>query len=186
MQARKANGPCAAITVELTLEKQMTWTVIMLCFWGASAALGAFLFIVVKPKMREFKELGKKEQERLWAMMDQLAQRYASLRLLGPLVTQEQRVFEELQGAASLRALERGARDFQNAGFLLVALEVDAGTLEASLNLLRAKHGFVFYNCFLASTSASARRMISCARLLKMELLAREQTKKGPVINQCA
>lgn len=149
----------------------MNWTIIMLLFWGASAALGAFLFTVVKPKMRELEELGRKEQERLWAMMDQLAQRSGSLRLLGPLVTQEQRAFEELRGAASLRVLERGSRDFQNAGFLLVALEVDAGTLEATVEAIKAQYGRCFYHYFLASTCEAARLMIQTSRALKSSLL---------------
>ncbi len=149
----------------------MSWIVIMLCFWSASAALGAFLFIVVKPKMRALEELGRKEQERLWAMMDQLAQRSGSLRLLGPLVTQEQRALEELRGAASLRALERGSRDFRNSGFLLVALEVDAGTLEAAVDLVKEQHGRCFYHFFLASTCEAARRMIQTSRALKCNLL---------------
>ena len=144
----------------------------MLCFWSASAALGAFLFIVVKPKVRAFEENGRKVCEQLWALMDQVAQRRTSLNLLGALVIREQRAFEELGGAASLEALERSCPDYQNAGFLLVALEADAGMLEAELELIKVRHGRFFYYCFLCSTVESAGRMVQSARRAKAALLS--------------
>jgi hypothetical protein len=149
----------------------MNWTVTMLLFWGASAALGAFLFTVVKPRMRSVESLGRTEQERLWELMDRVGQRYSSLRLLGPLVVQEQRAFAELKGAASLEALERGCPMFQKAGFLLVALEVDAGILEAELELMKVRHGRCFYRVFLHSSADASKRIIRAARALKASLL---------------
>jgi hypothetical protein len=171
MQARLHIDPCASKTVKSSSEKQMSWTIIMLLFWGASAALGAFLFTVVKPKMRSVESLARKEQDRLWELMDRVGHRQSRLRLLGALVVQEQRAFAELKGAATLRALERGCPQFQNAGFLLVALEVDAGMLEAELELIRARHGRFFYRFFLHSSAEAANRMIGSARALKASLL---------------
>lgn len=150
----------------------MDSTMILICLWSASAALGAFLFIVVKPKLRAFEEAGSKGRDRIWECMDRLAARRNSLKLLGPLVSQEQRAFEELQGATTLETLERRCRDFQNAGFLLVALEVDAGMLEAELELVIARHGRFFYYCFLRSTAITALQMIESARQEKLKLFS--------------
>ncbi len=150
----------------------MSSTMILLCLWSASAALGAFLFIVVKPKLRAFEESGSKERDRIWECMDRLAARRTSMKLLGALVSQEQHAFAELQGATTLEALERPSRDFQNAGFLLVALDVDAGMLEAELELVAARHGRFFYHCFLRSTAITALHMIESARAEKLKLLS--------------
>jgi hypothetical protein len=149
----------------------MNSTMILICLWSASAALGAFLIMVVKPKWRAFAEIGNKERDRIWACMDQVAARKGSLRLLGPLVTEEQRAFEGLRGAVSLEALEKRCREFQNAGFLLVALEVDAGILEAALELSLKRHGRFLYWYFMRSTAVTARRMVNSARDLKKQLL---------------
>ena len=154
----------------------MNSTMTLLCFWGASAALGAFLFLVVKPKLRAFEEAGRKERDRIWECMDRLAARHGSLKLLGPLVSQEQRAFEELKGVATLESLERRCRDYQNAGFLLVALEVDAGMLEAELELSATRHGRFFHYCFMGSTAVTARRMVESARSSKAKLLAPRTT----------
>lgn len=150
----------------------MSWTLIMLCFWSASAALGAFLVLVLRPKLHELAELGRKERERIWECLDRVAQRRGSLRLLGALVTQEQRAFEQLNGAADLEALERSCPEYQNSRFLLVALEVDMGMLEAELELVKGRRGRFFYYCFLRSTGLSANRMIRSVRAQKSELLA--------------
>ncbi len=149
----------------------MNSTMILICLWSASAALGAFLIMVVKPRWRAFAEIGNKERDRIWACMDQVAARKGSLRLLGLLVTQEQRAFYELRGAVSLEAMEKRSRDFFNAGFLLVALDVDAGVLEAELELAVKRHGRLLYWYFMRSTALTARRMVISARELKQELL---------------
>lgn len=154
----------------------MSSTIILLCLWSASAALGAFLFIVVKPKLRAFEENGRKERDRIWEYMDRLAARRASMKLLGPLVSQEQYAFTELKGAATLESLERHSRDFQNAGFLLVALEVDTGMLEAELELVVARHGRFFYYCFLRSTAITALSMAESARKSKEQFLTLESS----------
>lgn len=150
----------------------MNSTMILLCLWSASAVLGAFFFIVIKPRLRAFEEEGSKERDRIWECMDRVAARRASLRLLGPLVTEEQRAFAGLRGAVSLEALEKRCREFHNAGFLLVALEVDAGILEAALELACKRHGRFFYCYFMRSTAITARRMVASAETLKAELLA--------------
>jgi hypothetical protein len=67
--------------------------------------------------------------------------------------------------------LEQRCREFQNAGFLLVALEVDAGMLEAELELVVKRHGRIFYHCFLRSTANTARLTVEIARRLKAQLL---------------
>ncbi len=149
----------------------MNSTMILICLWSASAALGAFLVMVVKPKWRAFAEIGNKERDRIWACMDQVAARKGSLRLLGPLVTEEQRAFDGLSGSVSLESLEKRCREFQNAGFLLVALEVDAGTLEAALELAVKRHGRFLYWYFMRSTAVTAVRMVNSARDLKKQLL---------------
>ncbi len=149
----------------------MNTTMILLCLWSASAALGAFLFIVVKPKLRALEESGRKERYRLWECMDRVAARRSSLLLLSPLVMQEQRAFEALGGALSLESLERNCRDFQNAGFLLVALEVDLGTMQAELELIASRHGRFFYHCFLRSSVETARGLVNDAYGWKESLL---------------
>jgi len=162
----------------------MNWIMIMLCFWSASAALGAFLFLVAKPKLQEFAQTGRKERERIWECMDRVNQRLGRLKLLGPLVTQEQRAFEELHGAASLLALERGCPQFRNAGFLLLALEVDSGMMEAEIELVKARHGQLFYHCFLRSTAESAFRMVQAASLCKASLLNSPAIAAVPGVRQ--
>ncbi len=178
------SNPCESKTVESNLEKQMNWIMIMLCFWSASAALGAFFFLVLKPKLQEFAQTGRKERERIWECMDRVAQRLGSLKLLGLLVTQEQRALEELRGSASLLALERGCPQFRNAGFLLLALAVDSGMMEAEIELIKARHGYFFYHCFLRSTAESAYRMVQAASLCKSALLNSAAIAAVPGVRQ--
>jgi len=157
----------------------MNWTTLILCFWSASAALGAFLFIVVKPKIRDFEQRGRAVNEHIWELMDRVAQRHASLKRLGSLVTQEQRAYEELQGSVNLLALERGLPEHKKAGFLLVALDVDAGTLEAELELAKNRYGRFFYYFFLSSAAQSSARMIRVARKDTASLLARPSENRS-------
>ncbi len=149
----------------------MNWTLIMLLFWSASAALGAFLFVVVKPKLRAFEQRGRSANEHIWELMDSVAQRHARLKLLGPMIVQEQRAFDLLRGSASLLALERSSNEFRQAGFLLVALEVDAGLLEGELQVARTRYGWFFYHCFLRSSVQSSYRIIAVSRAYKESLL---------------
>lgn len=144
--------------------------------WGAAVAFAAFLMVVVKPKMRALEQKGWQECERLCAAMDQVVSCKSRLSTLAPLVLSEQRAFDELAGAASLESLERRCAEFRNAGSLLVALEVDAGTLEGDLELVISRHGRLFYWCFLRSTVITARHVVSEAQQMKSSLLQSRST----------
>ncbi len=152
---------------------------VLIFLWILAVALAAFTMIVVRPKFIDIRETGLKERERIWEGMDRLACRRGCFKRLGPLVGQEQRAFSELKGAVSLEALERGSRDFQNSAFLLVALEVDAGHLAGELEIVVARHGRLFYHCFLRSTANTARQMIESARQVKNGFLAERISAAG-------
>ncbi len=146
--------------------------VIFLCFWFASAAAGALLFVVVRPRVNDFRANGRKAQEHLFEMMDQLAASKANLLRCQELVVEEQRAFRELKGAASLEALERRCRNFLAAASALVALTVEAGTLEGEIELVQKRHGRFFYLYFLRSSAQTALSMCRQAQNLKQRLTA--------------
>ena len=149
----------------------MEQIVVVVFLWILLVALASFGLIVIRPQWLELINSGRQERERIWECMDRLACRRGSLKLLGPLVSQEQSVFAELKGAVTLEALERKSRDFQNAAFLLVALEVDAGHLAGELEIVVERHGRIFYYWFLRSTAHTARQMLESTRHLKDGLL---------------
>lgn len=154
----------------------------MLLIWGVSAVLGAFLFVVVKPKLRAFEEKGRSANQHIWELMDSVAERHARLKLLGPMIVQEQRALDLLRGSASLLALERSSNEFRQAGFLLVALEVDAGLLEGELMVARARYGWLLYHCFLRSSVQTSSRIIEAARAYKESLLKSANSAPAPAI----
>jgi hypothetical protein len=127
----------------------------MLSFWSASAALGAFLFIIVKPKIRDFEQRGRSVNGRIWELMDRVSEKHTCLKRLGHLVALEQRAYEELGGSVTLLSLERGVREYREAGSLLVALDVDTSVLEAEMELAKTRYGRLFYYFFCAHRSRS-------------------------------
>lgn len=143
--------------------------------WFASAlCLGAFAFLVVKPRVREVLAVADKERKKIWDLMDAVCESQVRLRLLGNATATAQAAYSELGGSVTLESLERRA-DFSKVGVELMSLEVEIGSLEAEMELVRKRHGRAFYHVLLGSTIGAGRQICTNARSAKAQLLSCSQ-----------
>lgn len=140
--------------------------------WFASAlCLGAFAFLVVKPRLRTVLEIADKERKKIWDLMDAVCESQVRLRLLGNAIATVQAAYSELGGSVTLESLERRA-DFSKVGVELMSLEVEIGSLEAEMELVRKRHGRAFYHLLLGSTIGAGKKVCAKARDAKVQLLS--------------